>query len=82
MPSPLLGIMPTLPHFKDDIMRHSSLCYEITKNDEQFRLAVDVPGMKTKKSKIELEDNGRVMHIFGKHKEETGKSYKEYSFDK
>jgi HSP20 family protein len=82
MPSPLLGFPPTLTHFKDDIMRHSSPRYEITENDEQFRLAVDVPGMKTDNLKVELEDDGRVMHISGERKEETGKSYKEYKFDK
>ncbi len=82
MPSPLLGIPPTLTRFTDETLRHSSPRYEITENDEQFRLAVDVPGMKTDNLKIELEDDGRVMHISGERKEETGKSYKEYKFDK
>jgi HSP20 family protein len=82
MPSPLLGIPPTLTRFTDETLRHSSPRYEITENDEQFRLAVDVPGTKTDNLKIELEDDGRVMHISGERKEETGKSYKEYKFDK
>ncbi|KAL3806751.1 hypothetical protein ACHAXA_006777 [Cyclostephanos tholiformis] len=82
MPYPLLGITPTLTHFKDDIMRHSSPRYEITENEKQFRLAVDVPGMKPDNLKIELEDDGRVMHISGERKVETDKSHEEYLFDK
>ena len=63
-------------------MRHSSPRYEVTENDKQFRLAVDVPGVKPDHMKIELENNGRVLHISGDRKEKTDTSYKEFKFDK
>jgi HSP20 family protein len=82
MPSRLLDFPPTLTHFKDEIMRHSSPRYEITENDEQFRLAVDVPGMKPDNLKIELEDDGRILHVSGERKVKTDTSHEEYLFDK
>ena len=63
-------------------MRHSSPRYEVTENDKQFRLAVDVPGVKPDHMKIELENNGRVLHISGDRKEMTDTSYKAFKFDK
>ncbi|KAL3776643.1 hypothetical protein ACHAW5_010662 [Stephanodiscus triporus] len=82
MPSTLLDIQPSLTRFKDDTMRLSSPRYEITENDKQFRLAVDVPGVKPDHMKIELENNGRVLHISGDRKEKTDTSYKAFKFDK
>ena len=37
MPSSLLGMSPTLTHFKTDTMRHASPRYEVTENEKQFR---------------------------------------------
>ena len=82
MPSGLMDIPPSLTRFKDDTMRHSSPRYEVTENDKQFRLAVDVPGVKPDHMMIELENNGRVLHISGDRKEKTDTSYKEFKFDK
>jgi HSP20 family protein len=81
MPSELMDIPPSLTRFKDDTMRHSSPRYEVTENDKQFRLAVDVPGVKPDHMKIELENNGRVLHISGDRKEKTDTSYKAFKFD-
>ncbi|KAL3827043.1 hypothetical protein ACHAXA_007550 [Cyclostephanos tholiformis] len=81
MPYGLLDIPPSLTRFKDDTMRHSSPRYEITENDKQFRLAVDVPGVKADHIKVELENNGRVLHISGDRKEKTDTSYKAFKFD-
>ncbi len=63
-------------------MRHSSPRYEVTENEKQFRLAVDVPGVKEDNMKIELENDGRVLHLFGGRKEKTETSFKEFKFDK
>jgi HSP20 family protein len=41
-----------------------------------------VPGVKPDHMKIELENNGRVLHISGDRKEKTDTSYKEFKFDK
>lgn len=72
---------PIAPHFKTDTMRHSSPRYEVTENETQFRLAVDVPGVKSDNVKIELENDGRVLHLSGGRKKETNISYEEFKFD-
>ncbi|KAL7532650.1 hypothetical protein ACHAWF_004201 [Thalassiosira exigua] len=82
MPSSLFGIPPTLTHFKTDTMRHSSPRYEVTENEKQFRLVVDVPGVKPDNMKVKLEHDGRVLHMSGGRKAKTDTSYEEYSFDK
>jgi HSP20 family protein len=81
MPSTLLGV-PALTPFKTDTMRHSSPRYEVTENEKQFRLSVDVPGVKPEDMTIELEHDGRVLHMSGGRKVKTDKSYEEYKFDK
>jgi len=82
VPSSLMRIPPTLTHFKTDTMRHSSPRYEVTENEKQFRLAVDVPGVKPDNVKVELENDGRVLHMSGGRKSKTDTSYEEYKFDK
>jgi HSP20 family protein len=63
-------------------MRLSSPRYEVTENDKQFRLAIDVPGVKPDDMKIELEHEGGVLHITGGRKVKTDKSAEEYKFEK
>ena len=82
VPSTLIGAPPMLTRFKTDTMRHASPRYEVTENNKQFRLAVDVPGVKPDNMKIELENDGRVLHMSGGRKEKTDTSYEEYKFDK
>ncbi|KAL7539731.1 hypothetical protein ACHAXR_009567 [Thalassiosira sp. AJA248-18] len=80
--TPFLGIPPTLTQFKTETMRHSSPRYEVTENEKQFRLAVDVPGVKPDNMKIELENEGRVLHMSGGRKVKTDTTYEESKFDK
>mmetsp|Transcript_7362 Transcript_7362/g.9637 ORF Transcript_7362/g.9637 Transcript_7362/m.9637 type:complete len:165 (-) Transcript_7362:95-589(-) len=82
VPSPMFGISPALTRFKTDTMRHSSPRYEVTENKRQFRLAVGVPGVKPDNMKIELENDGRVLHMSGGRKAKTDTSYEEYKFEK
>ncbi|KAL7469451.1 hypothetical protein ACHAXS_009696 [Conticribra weissflogii] len=77
----LLGV-PSLAARADDQLRHSSPRYEVTENEKQFRLAVDVPGIKPDNMKIELENEGRVLHMTGARKVQTDTSFEEYKFDK
>jgi HSP20 family protein len=72
----------TVAHPKDEIMRHTSPRFEVTENDRQFRMAVDVPGIKPENLKIELEDYGRILHVSGERKVKTDTSHEEYLFDK
>lgn len=82
VPSTFLGIPPTLTPFKTDTMRLSSPRYEVTENEKQFRLSVDVPGVKPEDMSIELEHDGRVLHLMGGRKMKTDKSFEEYKFEK
>lgn len=80
--SPIFGIPPMLTNFKEDKMLLSSPRYEVTENSKQFRLAVDVPGVKAENIKVGLEHGGRVLHLEGHRKIEKDNSYEEYKFDK
>ncbi|KAK1746991.1 hypothetical protein QTG54_002335, partial [Skeletonema marinoi] len=62
--SPVFGI-PALTAFKNDNLLHSSPRYEVSENSKQFRLAVDVPGVKANDIKVDLERDGRVLHMTG-----------------
>ena len=79
--SPVFGI-PALTAFKNDNLLHSSPRYEVSENSKQFRLAVDVPGVKADDIKVDLEHNGRVLHMAGHRKVEKDNSYEEYKFEK
>lgn len=52
----------------DMVLCKSSPCYEITENDKQFQLSVDVPGVKTEDINIEMQEGGRVLSISGGRK--------------
>ena len=89
---------PTFPDFgpvpfltdnnrdSDMVLRRSSPCYEVTENDNQYQLSVDVPGVKLDDINIELEHD-RVLHISGGRKidktDEDGAVFKsETKFEK
>jgi len=71
--------------FTNTLTTHSPR-YEVTQNDKQFRLAVDVPGVKPDHLTIELEQNGQVLHLSGDRKttKKTDTSFEEseFKFDK
>jgi len=52
----------------NSILRRSSPCYEVTEDEKQFQLAVDVPGVKAGDLNIQLEQGGRVLHLSGGRK--------------
>jgi HSP20 family protein len=69
------------------VLCKSSPCYEVTENDKQFQLSVDVPGVKAEDVNIEMQDGGRVLSITGGRKvhktEEDGtKTTSESRFEK
>lgn len=61
LPTPFL----TVGSQSDVALRRSSPCYEITEDEKQFQLAVDVPGVKVTDIKVNLEQGNRVLHISG-----------------
>jgi HSP20 family molecular chaperone IbpA len=56
--------------------------FEITEDDNEFKLAVDVPGVKPKDMKIKLEQDGRVLRLTGERKIQDGNWTSEMTFEK
>ena len=66
----------------DAVLRRSSPCYEITEDDNQFKLAVDVPGVAPNDIKVNLENGGKVLHVSGERKIERKGQKSESRFEK
>lgn len=56
--------------------------YEISEDDHEFKLAVDVPGVKPADMKIKLEQDGRVLSLTGERKIQDGNWKSEMKFEK
>lgn len=81
--------IPIIPNYQrqegvNSILRRSSPCYEVTEDDKQFQLAVDVPGIKAGDLNIHLEQGGRILHLSGgrKIRSPDGKTFNESRFEK
>lgn len=82
---PVFDMMPVIPNlFREDDARllRSSPGYEINETDNQYQIAVDVPGVKASDMKVSLEHEGRVLHISGGRKIEKDGAVTETKFDK
>ena len=79
VPSPFLT---SVAREADVVLRRSSPCYEITEDDNQFQLAVDVPGVAPNDIKVNLENGGRVLHVSGERKIERKGEKLESRFEK
>lgn len=56
--------------------------YHVTEDDKEFKLAFDVPGVKADNIKIELKDDGRVLHLSGGRTVQTENEFSEIKFSK
>lgn len=81
--------VPIIPNYErqggaNSVLRRSSPCYEVTEDEKQFQLAVDVPGVKAGDLNIQLEQGGRVLRLSGgrKVRSSDGKSVHESKFEK
>jgi len=76
--------MPLLQNVERDLhtLRHSSPCYEITENDKQFQLSVDVPGLKAEDMTVQVEQGGKVLRLKGEKKKTEGNTVSRTSFEK
>jgi len=80
----LFSPMPLLRDYGRDnsaILRRSSPAYEIREDDSHFELSIDLPGVRSEDCKVELEQEGRVLHLHGGRKIETESGYSETRFD-
>ena len=66
----------------DEIVRRSSPHYEIMEDDKNFKIAVDVPGVKCKDLLIEVGHSGRVLSIKGERKMQKGDEVSTSKFEK
>eukprot|EP00586_Coscinodiscus_wailesii_P005087 CAMPEP_0172489252 /NCGR_PEP_ID=MMETSP1066-20121228/19134_1 /TAXON_ID=671091 /ORGANISM="Coscinodiscus wailesii, Strain CCMP2513" /LENGTH=232 /DNA_ID=CAMNT_0013256969 /DNA_START=91 /DNA_END=789 /DNA_ORIENTATION=+ len=81
-PSLLLSSLDRNPT-PSTIFRRSSPFYEITEDDNKFKLTVDVPGVKKSDIKLHLEDEGRILKLTGERKKEKKDgSVSEMQFEK
>jgi len=64
------------------ILLHSSPGYEIHEKDGSYQISVDLPGIKAADMKIEVENNGRMLHLLGGRKVTQGDRVMETKFDK
>jgi len=76
--------MPVIPHriasgvHLETLQRFSSPGFMINENDKEYKLAIDLPGVKAADMTCQLEDFGRVLRLTGGRKvtsqEEDGKT--------
>lgn len=67
-----VAVTPFLTNFErpegDMVLRRTSPSYEVTENDQEFQLSIDVPGIKAPDLHVELEQGGRVLKVSGGRK--------------
>jgi HSP20 family molecular chaperone IbpA len=74
-PSQLLRESEELMNSFDRSFSRTSPRYEITNNNEQLKIAIDVPGVKAQDIHVTLEEDGQVLSITG-HREVEKEGYK------
>ena len=82
---PFFENMPVIESlFRDDDMQltHSSPGYEINETADKYNIAVDVPGVRMQDMTVNLENEGRVLHISGGRKYEKDGVTRETKFEK
>jgi len=66
----------------DMVLRRSSPGWEINESETEYQIAIDVPGVKASDMTIQLEDDGRVLHLTGGRKVTRGGQTTETKFEK
>ena len=82
---PVFDLMPvvnSLTRDEDFKLFRSSPGYEITESEGKYQIAVDVPGVKASDMTIQLENEGRVLHISGGRKITKENAVSETKFEK
>jgi HSP20 family protein len=64
----------------DSVIRRSSPGYEINETEDKYSICVDVPGVKAADMAVQLENDGRVLHLIGGRKVQKGDSTTEHKF--
>lgn len=77
-----MPVIPKLLRAEDMALYRSSPGYEINESDGKYQIAVDVPGVKASDVKVNLENDGKVLHISGGRKVEKDDAVTETKFEK
>jgi HSP20 family protein len=78
----LMPVIPNLDREANSILRVTSPGYEIHEVDGQYQICVDVPGVKAEDMKVNVEHEGKVLHISGGRKVVKDGSTSEMKFEK
>jgi HSP20 family protein len=74
-PVPVFDMVPVVPPDFNrqffNTLQQSMPGFEIRESADKYHLQVEMPGIKASDMNVELEDNGRVLHISGSRKRET-----------
>jgi HSP20 family protein len=86
---PIFDIMTVFPDFKRSsadgggaVLLHSSPGYEINETENNYRISVDVPGVKADDMTVNIEHEGKVLHISGGRKVVMENKASETRFEK
>jgi HSP20 family protein len=77
--------MPVLRNFENEAgstLLRASPGFEISELDGNYQISVDVPGVKASDMNVELENDGRVLHISGGRKVTRDGTTSETKFEK
>jgi HSP20 family protein len=77
-----MPIFPNLERPTDSVLVRSSPGYEINETDDKYQIAVDVPGVNAKDMSVQLENDGKLLHISGGRKVVTDNTTTETKFEK
>jgi len=64
----LMPVLSTFPRTDDMTLLKSSPGYEINEADGKYLISVDVPGVKASDMTVDVENDGKVLHISGGRK--------------
>lgn len=81
-PFDLMRIFPELERSGDSVLTRSSPGYEINESDDKYEIAVDVPGVEASDMTVNLEHEGKVVHISGGRKVVKDDMVTETKFEK
>jgi len=80
-----LVAMPVLSDIQRDpfmVLQRSSPGFEVHQNDKAWQISIDVPGVKASDMNVNLEENGRLLHLSGGRKVVKENQVTESRFDK
>jgi HSP20 family protein len=77
-----MPVFPDLERLTDSVLVRSSPGYEINETDDNYHIVVDVPGVKAGDMSVQLENDGKVLHISGGRKVVKDNTTTETKFEK